>query len=265
MNGILVLTAHPDDESLIAGGLLAACAATSMATSVLCLTRGESGPIADPALATPETLGAVREAELRAACAELGVSSVRCLDERDAYLPWVDGGVVCRQIARAIEAQRPAVIVTFGPDGLYDHPDHLAVCRLARRALALLGWEDRLQARPSLYEAVLLDSIMPALVRSMTERGLAADLWGIEPEAFGIRDPGDCIAVDVRPFVDCKLRALRRHRSQLGEGHVLTGVPEDLAQRFLGVERFRPTGPPTAGADALWRIVAPTRAELTGA
>ena len=76
--GLLVIGAHPDDEVLLAGGTLAACAAAGLQTGVACLTRGELGPIADAALATRPTLGAVRLGELRVACAELGASFVKC-------------------------------------------------------------------------------------------------------------------------------------------------------------------------------------------
>ena len=89
--GLLVVTAHPDDEVLIAGGTLAACAEAGHPTAVVCLTRGDQGPISDPALATPETLGRVRAAELEAACAELGVDWVKCYRREDGNLRWSDG------------------------------------------------------------------------------------------------------------------------------------------------------------------------------
>ena len=77
---LLVAVAHPDDETFGMGGTMARFAAQGWGVTVICATRGEVGEIADPSLATPETLGAVREQELRRACAVLGVTDVRFHD-----------------------------------------------------------------------------------------------------------------------------------------------------------------------------------------
>ncbi|HEX6711941.1 MAG TPA: PIG-L deacetylase family protein [Thermoleophilaceae bacterium] len=236
--GLLVVTAHPDDEVLIAGGVLAACAAAGVDTGVVCLTRGEQGPIADPALATPATLGEVRERELQAACAELGVDWVRCLNHGDGWLSWNEEAAPVADIAQAISERAPNGVVTFGGDGLYWHPDHVAVYRLTAAALARAGDS----GSPVLYEAVWLDSAMPELTAAMAERGLATDLWDLDPAAFGVPAEDDLVEIDVTPFVDRKLRALRAHRTQLPAHHALAQIPADLAERFLGVERFRPVG-----------------------
>src|SRR6266536_712500 len=84
IGGLLIAIAHPDDESFGMGGTMAAAAAAGRPVTLVCATRGEVGEIADPALATPETLGAVREQELRDACAALGVHDVRFLPYRDS-------------------------------------------------------------------------------------------------------------------------------------------------------------------------------------
>ncbi|MBA3306600.1 MAG: PIG-L family deacetylase, partial [Thermoleophilaceae bacterium] len=86
---VVAVVAHPDDESLIAGGTLASAADAGTPTGAVSLTRGELGPIADPRLATRATLGDVREAELEAAAAVLGLSWTACLDLPDGELPWV--------------------------------------------------------------------------------------------------------------------------------------------------------------------------------
>ena len=107
LSGLLVITAHPDDEVLIAGGTLAARAAAGEPTGVVCLTRGEQGPISDPALATREALGDVRLEELRAACARLGSELVRCYRRQDGNLSWSDGSAIVRQLAGAVTQRRP--------------------------------------------------------------------------------------------------------------------------------------------------------------
>jgi LmbE family N-acetylglucosaminyl deacetylase len=252
--GVLVVTAHPDDETLIAGGVLAACSAAGLDTGVLCLTRGEHGPIADAALATRGNLGELREAELRAACGDLGVSWVKCYRRQDAELLWTNSTAVARQIARVIDARRPRAVITFGADGLYHHPDHIAVHRFTHRALELLA-RGSPRLRPWLYESVWDTGRVAQLAEAMSERGLPSDLWGIPPAGFGVEHRGGAIEVDVRPFLEGKLSALRRHRTQLGPGHLFSALPPDLAEEHLGWERFRRVRPSRAVTDWLSAVV----------
>jgi N-acetyl-1-D-myo-inositol-2-amino-2-deoxy-alpha-D-glucopyranoside deacetylase len=252
--GILVVTAHPDDETLIAGGVLAACASAGLETGVLCLTRGEYGPIADAALATRSNLGQRREAELRAACEDLGVSWVKCYRRQDAHLPWTNSTAVVRQIARAIDARRPRAVITFGEDGLYHHPDHIAVHRFTHRALRRVAGDSRRRG-PWIYESVWRAALVVELAEAMRERGLPTGLWGIEPADFGTEEDDHAIEVDVRPFLERKLSALRRHRTQLDPGHLFSHLPADLAERHLGWERFRRVRPARPAEDWLTAVV----------
>jgi N-acetyl-1-D-myo-inositol-2-amino-2-deoxy-alpha-D-glucopyranoside deacetylase len=248
--GVLAITAHPDDETLIAGGVLAACAAAGRESAVLCLTRGEHGPISAPALATRETLADARVAELEAACEELGVTWLRCFRRQDAHLPWTNSTAVARQIARAIAERRPAAVITFGDDGLYHHPDHVATHGFVHRALRMVG-EAPPRLRPRVYEALWPSSAMPELVQEMRERGLPTGLWGIPPGDFGVDEQLGSVVIDVRPFLDRKLRALRSHRTQIGPDHLFWELPDDLAARFLGYEQFRRVRPRGGSQDWL--------------
>ena len=240
MSGLLVITAHPDDEALIAGGALAARSAAGEPAGVVCLTRGEQGPISDPALATRETLPDVRLQELRAACAELGADLVRCYRRQDGNLSWSNGSGIADQLARIVARRRPDTVITFGPDGLYYHPDHSAAYRFT------LGALQRLPNPPALHRAVWPDDLMPSMVGALRNHGLPTDLWDIEPSGFGVgasERQGE-IVLDVRTQVARKLAALRCHRTQLGPDHAFTSLPLDLAERFLGLERFVPVPVP---------------------
>jgi LmbE family N-acetylglucosaminyl deacetylase len=230
--GLLVIGAHPDDEVLLAGGTLAACADAGLPTAVVCLTRGEHGPIADPTLATRASLGRVRVAELRAACAELGVGWVKCYRRQDGNLPWSDGAAIARQLAAVLQARRPDAVVTFGEDGLYHHPDHVATYELTVRAAR------RLSSPPAVYRSVWPSALMRKLAVELRRRGLPDDLWELDPEAFGTQDLDGSFAIDVRPFADRKLRALRAHRTQLSERHAFAALDSKLANRYLGTEWF---------------------------
>src|SRR5262249_5434980 len=135
---VLAVIAHPDDEILCGAGTLALCAARGRELHLVCATRGEYGPIADPALATRETLAAVRERELRASCAELGVHELHLLDLPDAGVNWAaeERGSV-HVLVGLIRRLKPGLLITFGPDGVYGHGDHVAVHELCCEARKL--------------------------------------------------------------------------------------------------------------------------------
>lgn len=233
---LLVVTAHPDDEVLIAGGTLAACARNGASTGVACLTQGESGPIADPALATPDTLGRVRVKELHDACAELGVTWTRCYRRADGNLRWSDRHGIMLQLARLIDRERPRIVITFGEEGLYWHQDHIAVHELTARA------SGRAEHEPVLLRSLWLKGEMRKLEAALEQRGIEGSLWGLDPGDFGVEDDerGGEVVVDVRAFVDAKLAALRRHRTQLEPDNLLPLLPAELVVRFFGHERFAP-------------------------
>lgn len=110
--------------------------------AVVSITKGQAGQIRDPGLATRRTLGDVRAKEMEAACAVLGVQTVRCLDYHDGTLADQAPGVVRGEVAAVLEEFRPDVVVTFGDDGAYGHPDHVAVSRATTEAFAaVLGTE----------------------------------------------------------------------------------------------------------------------------
>lgn len=130
---LLGVFAHPDDETFCAGGTLATYAERGAETMVVSATRGEAGQIRDAARATRRTLGRVREQELRAACGLLGVEHVACLDYSDGTLEdHIDTLRV--DVAELLQRFRPDVVVTFGDDGAYGHPDHVAISRVTTHA-----------------------------------------------------------------------------------------------------------------------------------
>ena len=234
MSGLLVVGAHPDDEVLLAGGTLAACASAGHETGVVCPTRGELGPIANSALATRATLGAVRLSELRASCAELGTVVVRCWRRPDGSLTWSDRSAIVRQLVGVLAERQPEAVITFGEDGLYYHPDHVATYELVRRAVK------NAPDPPALYRSVWPKPLMSSFGDELRRRGLSDDLWELAPEDFGTDDLDGSFAIDVRPYVQRKLAALRAHRTQVPDHHALASIEEELAERFLGTEWFAP-------------------------
>jgi LmbE family N-acetylglucosaminyl deacetylase len=226
---VVAVVAHPDDESLIAGGTLALASRAGLRTGVVSLTHGEHGPISDPALATVGNLGEVRASELRSAGAALGVGWTVCLRYPDGELPWVDHAAAAAELAGVLDSRGADIILSFGEDGLYGHPDHTAAAEIAIRAIRRLG------TPVERYEAAWPIGLVSELVATAAARDLPHGLWGLEPEAFG-SDRMPTVEVDVRAVLAQKLAALRAHRTQLGEDHLLTALPLELAERFLAYE-----------------------------
>lgn len=124
---VLGIFAHPDDETLCAGGTFAKYASAGAEVRVVSLTKGGAGQIRDASAATRSTLRAVREKELDAAGDELGLTETRCLDHPDGGLSEIDSQVLVGLAAELLSEIDPDVVITFGPDGFSGHPDHIAV------------------------------------------------------------------------------------------------------------------------------------------
>ena len=131
---LLGLYAHPDDETFCTGGTFARYAEQGAEIMVISATRGQAGQIRDAGIATRRTIGQVREEELRLACKHLGVQSSRCLNYRDGALTTADFAPLVGELTQAIRAFRPTAVFTFGPDGGYGHPDHVAISAAATEA-----------------------------------------------------------------------------------------------------------------------------------
>jgi LmbE family N-acetylglucosaminyl deacetylase len=137
---IVGLFAHPDDEVFCAGGSFARYAASGADVVVMSATTGQAGQIRDASLATRRTLGEVRAKEFEAACAVLGVRESRCLHYHDGTLADLSGGELQAVFEGLLRELRPDVVITFGDDGAYGHPDHVTVSRTVTAAFeSVLG------------------------------------------------------------------------------------------------------------------------------
>ena len=133
---LMAVLAHPDDESLGFGGTLARYSAEEVETYLITATRGERGRFFSPdSKAEPAEVGRVREAELRAAAAVLGVREVFILGYPDGAVDQIDAATAIAAIVRRIRLVQPHVVVTFGADGAYGHPDHIAISQFTTAAV----------------------------------------------------------------------------------------------------------------------------------
>ena len=138
---LMAVLAHPDDESLGVGGTLAKYAAEGVDVFLVTATRGDGGRFRGYPSGEerhPGSSGArasIREAELRAAAAVLGIREVSLLDYHDQQLDRADPREAVGRIATHLRTFRPDVVVTFGPDGAYGHPDHIAISQFTTAAI----------------------------------------------------------------------------------------------------------------------------------
>ena len=137
---ILLVFAHPDDESFATGITIAKYAARQdTQLYLLCATRGEAGKAGDPPLCTQEELPHVREQELLEASRILGIDQVDLLDYVDKQVNTVPMEELVGQITAAINRYQPQVVITFAPHGISGHPDHQRISQATTAAVQSLG------------------------------------------------------------------------------------------------------------------------------
>ena len=234
---VLVVFAHPDDESLACGGTIAKLADAGVRVVLLCASRGEAGSISDPGLVPDGDLAAARTRELMSASAILGIADVIIASHPDGDLRWDRVPELHREIVGLVAQHQPAAVITFAEDGLYWHLDHIGVHERTYTAVRSFG-----DAAPPLYYVTMPKGIMRSVVEAAHAKGGAppnSSFWGIEPDAFGDEAKPATFTIDVRPWVGRKLASLRCHRTQLGASNPLAWIDEDDARQWLGTEYFR--------------------------
>lgn len=222
-HSLLVILAHPDDESFPMGGTLAKYAAEGVRIILICATRGEAGI---PGLSL-QAAGKIRERELQAAAKTLGLAEVKFLGYHDGQLAQAEPEQIVGQLVKIMQEVRPLAVITFGPDGISGHPDHVAIHRFTTQAFDRARLSGRLfYLAPS--EATLQGcGVMPS------------------QEIAG----GPVAGIDVADYRVTKVRAMQCHASQKPP---YPGSPEQEAARLACHEYFtlaRPQGWPTDSTD----------------
>jgi N-acetylglucosamine malate deacetylase 2 len=238
--GLMVIVPHPDDEVFGAGGLLAKMAEAGRRTATLHFTRGRAGR--SLGLCPAEELADLREAELRAALDELGVSDVTIWDEHD-FVPDDDRGIarhtglaglplddLAGRVAAEIERVAPEAIVTFGPSGSNGHPDHVATYRIVAAAL------DRLPGHGARVYAYASERPFAGVARA----------GFLDAHEIARLHTPPTHVVEVDPWIETKLRAMGCHRSQaLSVLEFMRRYPRRL--RVETFHRLRPEADPGFG------------------
>lgn len=231
---LLAIFAHPDDEAFGTGGTLAKYAAEGYDVHLVTATRGEAGEIAEPDLATGITLPDVRERELRCACEVYGIHQPHFLDYEDGLLPLVHQGQAVGKIVRLIRRLKPHVVVTFDPNGVYGHYDHIAVHRWTTIAVDLAAdpdcFPDQLDetCEPHQVSKLYFRVLSQEQVDAMGEDGEPAALMmdGVPFPLIGWPREEITTIIDVSDYVEQKLRGIQCHVTQVGRHTRWTEAPD---------------------------------------
>ncbi len=251
MATVVFFHAHPDDEAIATGGTMASLSDAGHRVVLVTATGGELGEVPDGLLNQGETLAERRRTELAEASRILGV-------ERQVYLGYLDSGMAgeatndrpgsfaaadveeaAGALARLLDEEDAAVVVTYDEHGGYGHPDHVQVHRVGMRAAELA-------ATPGVYMATMNRDFMRDLaveVATSEEWDTPEDWDGPGGQAEGMESMGEPASritteIAVRPWIERKREAMRAHASQISETSFFLAMPDDVFARVWGQEWY---------------------------
>jgi N-acetyl-1-D-myo-inositol-2-amino-2-deoxy-alpha-D-glucopyranoside deacetylase len=248
MGTLLLVHAHPDDESISTGGVMMKAKAHGHRVVLITATRGEAGEIhnMDEASSRPR-LGEIRAEELKAACEILGV-------DRQEFLGYRDSGMVdtadnkdprsfhqaqldeaAGRLAVYIREERPDVVVTYAEDGVYGHPDHIKAHFVTNAALDTMEREGTPVKK--LYYTAIPRSMMEAFVQQMPEEAQRA--MGGNMRIAGTPDELVTTQVDVHDYVERKRAAFRAHVSQNDPSSWFATMQDQVYELAFGTEYYQ--------------------------
>ncbi len=253
---LLGVFAHPNDEGTISGTLLH-YSALGVETGLIYATRGDVGDIADQTLATPDTLGEVREAEMRAAADILHVHNLSFLGYRDsgvagspenqdprAFMRAHPADVIGKLVA-IIRQFRPHVMITFDEAGGYGHPDHIAIYKYTTGAFHAAADEVQYpELGPAYAVAKLYYSsfarrqlmMMSEWLEDQAYEGFVKDL---NVAQLGLADDQISVLLDVERYLDAKIASWEQHRTQMRAITPFSLLPPELQRKMRSSEYFQ--------------------------
>jgi N-acetyl-1-D-myo-inositol-2-amino-2-deoxy-alpha-D-glucopyranoside deacetylase len=260
---LVFVHAHPDDEALQTGGVMAKYATEDAHVCLVTCTDGELGEVADvPELGTVEEitarLGEIRREELREACRHLGEIDLRMLGYRDSGMEGTEGNAdprsfvnqeldgPVRDVVSIIREIRPQILVTYNEYGFYGHPDHIRAHEVAMAAVRRAADETyAADLGPAhevakVYYTAVAKSFFQMGRALATQLGLDADEFFSDEaiETIGTDDALITSWIDVSDQVDRKFAALEAHRTQRGTTAMFLSIPEEFRTAALGMENY---------------------------
>jgi len=247
---LMAVLAHPDDESLGLGGTLAKYASEGVDVFLLTATRGDSGRYyghspdhhVHPG---PAALAKIRETELRAAALALGVREVSFLDYRDQHLDRANPREIVSAIVREVRRVEPEVVVTFGPDGAYGHPDHVAISQFTTAAVVAAAdssfVSDGTQVGPPHAASKLYYLAWPEAAWKAYELAfgkLASTVDGVRRQSVPWPDWAITTVLDTRAVWSKVWQAISCHQSQIAAYERLKNLSAEDHEALWGWQSF---------------------------
>ena len=257
---LLACFAHPDDEAFPVGGILAEQAGRGVDIRLITTTLGEEGEIRQEGSASRESLGRIRRVELSCAVRALGLTSNEVLDYRDSGMDgWesnhhprafinAPADEVVERLTWELRRFRPQVVLTFDPQGLYGHPEHIAICHHTTRAFHLAADRDafphQLAQGLGPHQAHrLFYSARPKGFRrewavALRSEGIDFPLPSLEQEEQGVPREEIHLELDVSDQLETKMACILCHRTQVAPDWPYHRVPRPVAAQVLGREYY---------------------------
>jgi len=249
---ILLVHAHPDDETINNGATMALYAARGAHVTLVTCTRGEEGEVLVPDLSHlasthSDSLGAHREVELANAMRALGIADHRFLGSfRDSGMMgsetnnrtdvfWqADLDSAAKLLVAIIEEAQPHILITYDEIGGYGHPDHIKAHLVAMRASELSQWQIQ-----KIYWNTIPKSVIAAGMEAMKEVG--SDFFGtddINEIPFAKDDSFVTTLIDANEFVDAKMEAMKAHSTQIALDGPFFALSNNLGLQIWGHEYY---------------------------
>jgi LmbE family N-acetylglucosaminyl deacetylase len=236
---LLAVFPHPDDETLGLGSTLARYSAEGVETYLVCATRGERGWFdsegPNPGL---EGVAHIREAELRCAAENLGLHEVSFLDYIDGDVDQADPEEIIGKLVSHIRRIKPQVVVTFGPDGAYGHPDHIALSQFTNGALNCAADRNFVDTNVQAPHRVskfyyMVDSLDIVKVANEAFGGISMEVDGVTRSHVAWEDWKITTRFDNNKYLDKVQKAMLCHKSQLsGYGPIADWSLAELSKIF---------------------------------
>ena len=246
---LMAVLAHPDDEALGLGGTFAKYAREGTETYLVTATLGEAGRFrgirpGEPGHPGPDALGRIREAELHASAAVLGLREVSLLGYRDQMLDRADPLEAIGRIAAHLRRVRPHVVITFPPDGSYGHPDHIAICQFATAAVVAAADPEFSAPGPSLpthavsklYYIAMPQEAMAAYESAF--RKMIARVDGVDREPTAWPSWALTCVISTRAHWETVWRAASCHESQITAYEALRNLSPEHHEALWGLQSF---------------------------
>ncbi|MFN8442453.1 MAG: PIG-L deacetylase family protein [Caldilineaceae bacterium] len=241
---LMCILAHPDDEALGFGGMLAHYAHQGVATYLITATSGQRGWLGNPEeYPGAEALGRIRKDELYASAEILGVKETTLLDYMDGDLDRAEPSEIINLLVGHLRRVRPQVVLTFDPFGIYGHPDHIAICQFSTAAVMAAANPNYMDSqRQAAHQVSKLYyrawGLAEAAIYQQVFGDLGMTIDDVKRSATPWHEWAITTRIDATPYWQQVQAAVDSHRSQLGAYERFAALSSEEQRTLWGSQNF---------------------------